>query len=88
MPKSPAVDRAGLCTGCGIVSVFAYAMRQKMVIDAEKGVYLAQVTKDKCTNCGICSAACPGQKLDLIELNAATFGEGPADLLIGHYLSR
>lgn len=77
----------GLCTGCGTCTALCPTDAIAMVIDHRKGVYLPQLDKEQCNQCGICLDACAGHSVDFKDLNLAVFGQEAKDTLLGNYLN-
>lgn len=81
------VVKDGLCTGCGTCVALCPEEAIKLTIDEKKGIYVSELDKEKCNNCGICYNACPGHEVDFKQLNPEIFGKEPKDILIGNYLN-
>lgn len=81
------VVKLNLCSGCGTCAALCPKKAISMEIDETKGVYIAKITKEKCTECQVCFAVCPGHGTDYNELNMEIFGKDPENILIGNYLN-
>lgn len=57
-----------------------------MVVDRQKGRYLPQIDKYKCTHCDLCYDVCPGPGLDFDSLSTALFGDVLENAALGKYL--
>jgi len=82
----PVVEN-GLCTGCGTCVGLCPQSAIKMVKNKRQGIYIPQLYKEKCNQCGICLKACAGQSLDFNQLNRQIFGKLPEDNLAGNFLN-
>jgi coenzyme F420 hydrogenase subunit beta len=49
----------------------------EMVINHHKGIYLPQLDKEKCNECGLCFELCPGHSVDFKEPNLNIVGKEP-----------
>jgi len=74
----------GLCTGCGtcdgVCPTDAIAMR------ISNGLFLPEITEDKCMRCRLCLECCPGYSVDLESLSSKIFGKKPEDFFLGNFL--
>ncbi|MBI4295764.1 MAG: Coenzyme F420 hydrogenase/dehydrogenase, beta subunit C-terminal domain [Chloroflexi bacterium] len=87
METSKTIDpvvRQGLCTGCGTCAAICSAIA--MLVDHRKGIYVPQIDKAGCNECGLCFEVCPGRSVDFARLSSSVFGRPAEDSLMGHYL--
>jgi coenzyme F420 hydrogenase subunit beta len=52
-----------------------------------KGLFKPQIDLTLCTDCQICTQACPGGNVNLTELQLKVFGKKPASHTMGNYLA-
>lgn len=81
------VVKSNLCSGCGTCAAFCPKEAISMKIDESKGVYIARIEEEKCIQCHLCFAVCPGHGTDYNRLNIEIFGKIPENVLIGNYLN-
>jgi coenzyme F420 hydrogenase subunit beta len=79
------VVEAGLCHGCGTCAGVCPtgALEMKVV----NGLWVPQISWDKCTSCGFCGRVCPGYRVDFESLNMEAFGKLPSDWSTGECLN-
>jgi|GEM_PF-1330495 coenzyme F420 hydrogenase subunit beta len=79
------VVRRGLCTGCGTCAGFCPTGAIEMRFHQGSGFYFPYVYSEKCNECEVCTAICPGATCDFKGLWDSIFGSQPADKFLGHY---
>ena len=73
-----------LCYGCGTCAGVCPNNAITMHLDREKGIYLPQIARNKCNNCGIHTQVCPWRffKKEELDLHDKELN----DKIIGNYL--
>lgn len=81
------IDR-GLCTACGTCAAVCQTGSMKMDGEEPSPGEARQLAADNCNQCGMCYACCPGQRIEMAELEQHFLGKTKNDTqeLLGAHL--
>ncbi len=80
------IDR-GLCTACGTCAAVCETGSMKMVGEEPSPGELRTRAVETCNECGMCYACCPGERIEMAELERHFLGKNKNDSqdLLGYY---
>lgn len=76
----------GICTGCGTCISMCPENAITIRMNDKKGIYLPELSAEKCINCRVCLKVCPQGKKNIEQINSENFGKNTTEFLIGEHI--